>query len=226
VKRFDRKPKAWFAVWVAGVVVAAAVSRAWAGQLASRPADEWVKTLESPTRIASLKIDETIGKLQLKPGDVVADIGAGSGVFEAPLAAAVTSGATRGKVYAVDIDQGLLDAIEKKKEEFHVSNVLTVLGKFTDPNLPARDVDLAFIHDVLHHIEDRAEYLKNLAGYLKPSGRIAVIEFVPDKGGHRNQPELQVTKEQAAAWAAAAGLKPVQEFDLFTDKWFVIYGKG
>ena len=109
MSRFDRKRKAWFAVWVAGVVVAAAGSRAWAGQLASRPADEWVKTLESPTRIASLKIDETIAKLQLKPGDVVADIGAGSGVFDAPLAAAVTSGATRGKVYAVDIDQGLLD---------------------------------------------------------------------------------------------------------------------
>jgi ubiquinone/menaquinone biosynthesis C-methylase UbiE len=191
-------------------------------QLAGRSADEWIKTLESPTRIASLKIDETIPRLKLKPTDIVVDIGAGSGVFEGPLSRAVP----QGKVYAVDIDQGLLDNIEKRKKEFQITNVQTVLGKFTDPNLPTHDIDLAFINDVLHHIEDRAGYVRNLAAYLKPSGRIAVIEFVPDKGGHRDQPELQITQSQATAWMADAGMKPVDQIDgLFTDKWFVIYGK-
>jgi len=189
-------------------------------QLAARTTADWIKTLESPARIASLKIDETIAKLRLKPGDIVADIGAGSGLFEGPLAKAVTSG---GKIYAVDIDQGLLDNIDKRTKEFQITNVQTVLGKFADPHLPARDVDLAFIDDVLHHIEDRAGYLKNLVGYLKPSGRIAVIEFIPSKGGHQNQPELQITKEQGTAWMAAAGMKPVEEFDLFDTKWFVMY---
>jgi ubiquinone/menaquinone biosynthesis C-methylase UbiE len=131
----------------------------------------------------------------------------------------------QGKVYAVDIDQGLLDNIEKRKREFQITNVQTVLGKFADPSLPARDVNVAFINDVLHHIEDRAGYLKNLAGYLRPSGRIALIEFIPDKGGHRNQPELQISKEQGTAWMASAGLKPLEDIDLFTDKWFVIYGR-
>lgn len=192
-----------------------------AAQLAGRTAEEWIKTLESPTRIASLKIDETLSRLKLKPTDVVADIGAGAGVFEGPLSKAVP----QGKVYAVDIDQGLLDNIENRKKEFQIINVVTVLGKFSDPNLPTRDVDLAFINDVLHHIEDRAGYLKNLARYLKPSGRIAVIEFIPDKGGHRNQPELQITKEQGTEWMAAAGLKPVEDLSVFDDKWFVIYGR-
>ena len=207
------------------VVVLVGLSPARASQLGSRSAEEWVRTLESPSRIENLKIDATIRTLQLRPGDIVADIGAGSGVFEAPLARAVTAGDKAGKVYAVDIDQGLLDAIEKKRNEYRIANVVTVLGRFADPNLPSRDVDVAFINDVLHHIEDRAGYLKNLAGYLKPSGRIAVIDFHPDKGGHRAQPEMQVTKEQVAAWMAAAGLKPVQELDLFSDKWFVIYGR-
>lgn len=193
-----------------------------AAQLASRSAEEWIKTLETPQRIASLKIDETLAKLHLKPGDVVADIGAGSGIFEAPLAHAVSPGGT---VYAVDIQQDLVDHITQRAGELHLTNVTGVLGKFTDPALPARNIDLALINDVLHHIQDRQVYLKALAGYLKPSGRIAVIEFVPELGGHRTQPELQVTEQQGAALMAAAGLRPVEKVELFPDKWFVIYGR-
>lgn len=214
-----RMTRFWACVAAALLTVGLAPTRT-APQLAARTTEDWLKTLESPARVAGLKIDETVARLKLKPGDVVADIGAGSGLFEGPLAKAVTSG---GKIYAVDIDQGLLDNIDKRTKEFQITNVQTVLGKFADPNLPTRDVDLAFIDDVLHHIEDRAGYLKNLTGYLKPSGRVAVIEFIPSKGGHQNQPELQITKEQGAAWMAAAGMKPVEEFDLFDTKWFVIY---
>jgi ubiquinone/menaquinone biosynthesis C-methylase UbiE len=193
-----------------------------AAQLGSRSAEEWVKTLDAPTRIQNLKIDETIARLGLKAGMTVADIGAGSGVFEGPLATAV---GPRGTVYAVDLDRGLLDAINKKAAEARVTNVKTVLGRFTDPALPASDVDVAFINDVLHHIEDRSAYLKSLARYIKPSGRIAVIDFHPDAGGHRNQPELQVSKDKAASLMAEAGFKPIEEIALFTDKYFVVYGR-
>ena len=106
-----------------------------------------------------------------------------------------------------------------------MTNVQAVLGKFTDPNLPARDVDLAFIFDVLHHIENRAEYLKNLAPYLKTTGRIAVIDFYPELGPHKNDPKLQTTKDETKAWMAGAGLKPVAEHKLYDDKWFVVYGR-
>jgi ubiquinone/menaquinone biosynthesis C-methylase UbiE len=191
-------------------------------QLGSRTAEEWIKTLESPQRIAGLKIPEVIAKLRLAPGQIVADIGAGTGLFEGALSAAVAPGGT---VYAVDVDQGLLDHIAGRARDLQVSNVRVVLGRFTDPNLPVRTVDVAFINDVLHHIQDRATYLKNLAGYMKPTGRIAVIDFRPDQGGHRNQPEQQITKEQTAEWMAAAGFKPSEEVELFTDKWFVIYSR-
>ncbi len=191
-------------------------------QLGTRSAEEWLKTLDSPERIQNLKVDETIARLGLKPGMIVADIGAGSGIFEGPLATAVGSSGT---VYAVDVDQGLLDAINKKAAAARVSNVKTVLGKFTDPALPANDVDVAFINDVLHHIEDRSTYLKNLARYVKPDGRIALIDFNPEFGGHRDQPALQVSKEKAAALMADAGFKPLEEINLFTDKYFVVYGR-
>ena len=145
----------------------------------------------------------------MKPGVVVADIGAGPGVLSLPLAKAVAPG---GKVYAEDIDKGFLDRIKQKAADGHVTNIVTVLGEFVDPKLPARDVDVVLFHDVLHHIENRAGYLKAAAGYLKPNGRIAVVELPPD-GSHKDEPALVVTKDQVKQWMADAGLKPVQEFD-------------
>ncbi len=198
------------------------VAQGSALQLGSRSAEEWVKTLDTPQRIATLKIDDVVSKLRLAPGMAVADIGAGTGLFEGALAGAVSPGGT---VYAVDVEQGLLDHISQRAKELKVSNVRVVLGKFTDPALPVRTVDVALINDVLHHIEDRQTYLKNLAGYVKPGGRIAVIDFRPGLGGHVNQPELRITKEQTDGWMAAAGLKPSEEFDLFTDKFFVVYAR-
>lgn len=191
-------------------------------QLGSRSTEQWLKTLDSANRVAKLKVDEAVAALQITSGSVVADIGAGSGTFTLPLAKAVSAS---GKVYAVDIDRGLVEHIAARMKREKADHVRAVVGQFTDPNLPARDVDLAFIFDVLHHIENRAEYLKNLAGYLKPTGRIAVIDFHPELGPHKDDPSLQVTRDQAKAWMAAAGFKPVAEHPLYTDKWFVVYSR-
>lgn len=190
-------------------------------QLGARSTEEWLKTLDSQNRVARLKVDEAVSRLGLAPGAVVADIGAGSGVFTLPLARAVP----QGRVYAVDIDRGLVDHIARKAEEARAANVRPVLGAFTDPQLPARDVDLAFIFDVLHHIEDRATYLRSLASYLRPGGCIAVIDFHPELGPHKNDPKLQVTRDQTREWMAAAGLRPLAEHPLYDDKWYVVYGR-
>lgn len=206
------------------VVVAAAIALAEpaGAQLGSRPAEEWIKTLESPNRIAGLRVDEVVARLGLKPGQNVVDVGAGTGVFSIALAKAVSPGGT---AYAVEVERGLVDHIARKVTGEGIANLRPVLGGFTDPNLPATNIDVAFIHDVLHHIEDRAAYLKNLSRYLNASARIVVIDFHPDRGGHRNQPELQVSLEQAASLMAGAGFKPVETIELFEDKYFVVYGR-
>ena len=128
-------------------------------------------------------------------------------------------------VYAEDVDQKLLDHIAQRAKTLNITNVRPVLGTFTDPKLPAKTVDVAFINDVLHHIEDRAGYLKALSTYLKPTGRIVVIEFHPELGGHKTQPELQVTRAQGDALLAGAGFKATEVVDLFTEKWFVVYSR-
>ena len=204
-------------VAVAGV--AFSFSQVVDAQLASRPAAEWTKTLESPERIASLRTGEVIAKLNLKPTDVVADLGAGTGLFSLPLAKAVPSG----RVYSVELDEGFLTQIGGKAKTENVSNIVPVLGKFTDPSLPARDVDVAFFHDVLHHVENRAAYLKSVANYLKPDGRIVVIEFNPGDSPHKAEPSLIVSREQTAGWMADAGLVPDADIQLFPDKYFVVY---
>ena len=202
------------------LVLVAGLSEASA-QLGSRSADDWATVLDREQRVSGLKIEEVVSRLKLKPGDVVADIGAGTGVFSGPLAQAV---APTGTLLAVEIDQGLLDHIAQRARQEKVTNIQPVLGEFDDPNLPSR-IDVAFFHDVLHHIEHRQAYLKKLATYLEPDGRVVVIDLIFDRpdGPHRNQPEMHITQEQVRVWMAAAGFPVMQEIDLFDDKFFVVF---
>ncbi|MBI4444015.1 MAG: class I SAM-dependent methyltransferase [Acidobacteria bacterium] len=208
----------WFVVLAAVWAVPAS-----ALQLGSRESKQWIETLERPERIAGLKVDEIVAHLGLKPGLVVADIGAGTGVFSRPMAKAV---APSGKVLAVDVDQGLLDYITQRAKQENIANIQPVLGKFEDPNIPIRQVDLAFFHDVLHHIENREAYLRNLVSYMKQDSRIALVEMDMDdpQTPHRNAPEMHLSNEQVDKWMAELGFQQAQKFDLFPGKkWFIIY---
>ena len=159
-------------------LLAIGLADAAAFQLAPQTPEERIKRMEMPERVSDLKPDQVIAKLKLKPGDVVADIGAGSGAYSIPMARAI---APNGTLYAVEIEQGFLDFINERARKENVGNIRTVLGEFNDPKLPVRDVEVAFFHRVLHHIERRAAYLDTLARYLKPEGRIAVIEKSPEE---------------------------------------------
>jgi ubiquinone/menaquinone biosynthesis C-methylase UbiE len=215
------RKQSWL-MYTAVCALVLSISSLVSAQLASRPAEEWSKTLEQPSRVEGLKIGEIVAKLELKPGQVVADLGAGTGLFSVPMGQAVMPG---GRVYAVEIDEGYFPMILGKATEGRLSNVKTVLGEFTDPKLPAQDVDLAFMHDVLHHIEDRAGYVKNAARYLKRDGRFVVIDFKADQSPHKGQPNLIVSQAQVADWMKAVGLSKVQEIDLFPEKYFLIFSR-
>jgi cyclopropane fatty-acyl-phospholipid synthase-like methyltransferase len=193
-----------------------------AAQLGSRPAEEWIKTLDGPARVAGMKIDEVVAALKLQPGQTVADIGAGSGLLVAPLAKAV---GPRGRVYAVEIDAGFFPEIRRRAAAAQVANVETVLGKFTDPALPVKSIDVAVFHDVIHHVENRAAYLKTLATYLAPAGRIVVIDYEGGMGPHRGEPQLEVTRDQLAGWMKDAGFSQVDDVKLFTDKYVLAFAK-
>jgi arsenite methyltransferase len=115
-----------------------------------------------------------IGALNIQPGAVIADLGSGSGYFTFRLAEAVGAG---GKVYAVDIDPDMIGLVTKTAKEKSIRNIEPILAKPDNPLLPKAAVDLIFTSNTYHHIDDRIRYFSNLRQFLRPGGRIAIIEF-------------------------------------------------
>jgi cyclopropane fatty-acyl-phospholipid synthase-like methyltransferase len=206
-----------------GLALASAFPAPLAAQLGSRPAEEWAITLENGRRLDALAIDRVVASIGLSPGDVVADIGAGTGIFSVPMAREV---APEGLVLAVEVDAGFLPIIESKARENGVDNVQPVLGEFGDPKLP-QSVDIAFFHDVLHHIEQRQAYIIALAQYMSVGSRVVVVDYDMNVEGvpHSNEPAMLISPDQVAGWMRAAGFEPTREIDMFDDKFFVIYTK-
>ena len=118
--------------------------------------------------------DEVISSLQIRAGDRVADLGAGGGYFTFRLSEAV---GTSGKVYAVDVDPGMIEYLSARVIDEHHANVEVVLAEFDDAGLPERGVDLIFTCNTYHHIGDRVAYFEKARRYLRPGGRLAVIEY-------------------------------------------------
>lgn len=181
-----------------------------------RPAEDRLDSWERPGRVANLKVDEVIAKLQLKSGDIVADVGSGAGAFSIPMAKAI---APNGILYAVDIDQTFLDHVAAKAKAAGLTNVRTVLGEYDDPKLPVKTVDVAFFHRVLHMIEHRQTYINAVAKYLKPDGRIVIIEKNPEDADDW----MWLKRSDVDTWMAALSFYPAQHFGVYDDRYFVVY---
>jgi len=171
--------------------------------------------LERPGRQEEERPDLLIKELNLKPGEVVADIGAGSGYYS--WRAAQQVGPT-GLVYAVDIQQEMLDLLARRMAERKVSNVRGVLGTAMDPGLPAASVDVVLLVDVYHEFEHPHEMMKSICASLKSGGRVVLVEFraedprVPIKEVHKMS-EKQVRKEMAEhplTWVSTSNVLPWQ----------------
>ena len=135
--------------------------------------------------------------LKLKEGDVVADIGVGTGYIARRISPKI--GET-GTLYGVDIQQEMLDLLAEKMAELGITNVKGALGTITDPKLPPESVDLAIMVDVYHEFSHPYEMMQNICRALKTGGRVAFVEYraedrsVPIKRLHKMS-ELQVIKE-------------------------------
>ena len=144
--------------------------------------------LDRPQRAEEEQPDVVIDALKLRGGEVVADLGAGSGYFTFRLAPKV--GRT-GKVLAVDIQDEMLETLRQRAREMGVTNVEEVKGSEIDPHLPARAVDLVLMVDVYHELAYPYEVMTRVGEALKPNGRVAFVEYrkedlnVPIKEVHK-----------------------------------------
>jgi ubiquinone/menaquinone biosynthesis C-methylase UbiE len=165
---------------VSGRVIAPVMSAAGAG---------W---LERPEREAEEAPSRAIKALKIQPGQVVADIGAGSGYYTVRLARAVGES---GRVFATDIQPAMLELLRGNVAKAGLDNVTTVLGAPDDPRLPAATVDLALMVDVYHELAAPQAFLRRLRPALKKDGRLVLLEFRKED---RRIPILEVHKMSVA----------------------------
>jgi ubiquinone/menaquinone biosynthesis C-methylase UbiE len=133
-----------------------------------------LQILDDKGRDTYQKPDEIIQNLSLRAGDVVCEVGAGSGYFTPFLSKAVGS---TGRVYAEDPQRELLELIKQKKEKQGLRNVEPVLGTYTDTNLPDRVCDVAFVLDTYHHFEWPKPMLDAMKRDLKQGGKLVIVDW-------------------------------------------------
>ncbi len=176
--------------------------------------------LERPERDQEEHTEKLVANLGIKPGEVIADIGAGTGYFSRRFAA--RTGAA-GKVFAVEIQPEMLNLLTNQTARAGITNVVPVLGTITDPKLPAASVDLAVMIDVYHEFDHPWEMMQGIVRALKPGGRVVFVEFraedpkVPIKPLHK-MAEAQVRKEmtvQPLEWVQTLSVLPRQHLIIF-----------
>ena len=176
--------------------------------------------LERPEREREEMPNKLIEMLKLKEGDVVADIGVGTGYIARRISPKIGN---TGVVYGVEIQQEMLDILAAKMDEEGITNIKGVLGTITDPKLPPNSVDLAIMVDVYHEFSHPYEMMQNICCALKVSGRVAFVEYrleddsVPIKRLHKMS-ELQVIKEATPhplSWVATHDDLPWQHVIIF-----------
>ncbi len=166
--------------------------------------DRWVKTFDDPARDAWQEPEKVVRFLRISAGQSVADLGAGTGYFTVHLAKAVGAA---GKAYAVDVEPNMVTHLGERAAKAKLPQVVPVLAAPDDPKLPAGGIDLVFICDTWHHIDDRLSYLERLAVALKPGGKIAVVDFregempVGPPPGHKLSREAVVKEFEAARFS-------------------------
>ncbi len=146
-----------------------------------RPSDitQYLEQLDRPERDQYQKPDEVVDTLGVTAGMAVADLGAGSGYFTRRFVKAVTE---TGKVYAIDVEQEMLDYTKTSIERLHIPHAVEyILASSDHPKLPPASADLVFVCNVYHHLEDRDRYFAAVKPALKAGGRITIVDFYHDK---------------------------------------------
>lgn len=192
--------------------------------------DEFIQKMESPDRVTWQMPEKIVDYLAIKKGDIVADIGAGTGYFTVILSKKIGE---EGKVYAVDIKDWLIDYIEKRVQKKGLNNIKVILSKQDDPLLPESSVDLVFMCNTYSFlfmggspnfiIKSREDYLKKLNAILKKGGRLAIVEI--QQGPDAAVSKMWVPREKTMEEALKAGFKLEAEYFFLPYQYFLIFAK-
>jgi ubiquinone/menaquinone biosynthesis C-methylase UbiE len=177
--------------------------------------------LERSEREQEERTDLLLKALELKATDVVADIGAGTGYFTFRISPLVP----QGKVLAVDIQQEMIDYLNKNKAKNNAGNVEPVLGTITNPNLPAGSVDLVLFVDAYHEFSHPREMMQAIVTSLKPGGRVALVEYRAEDPNVPIRPRHKMTQAQASREMEAVGLRLKNTSDVLPQQHLLFFEK-
>jgi ubiquinone/menaquinone biosynthesis C-methylase UbiE len=180
----------------------------------------YIASLDDPSRDAYQKPDEVMKALALRPGEVVADIGSGSGYFALRFARAVGDS---GRVYAVDVSPDMIRHLNRRLRDAGVRNVVPVLCEPDDPLLPDASVDRFVIVNTWHHIEDRPAYLALLKRMLKPGGQVVHIDFQKKHLPVGPPVAMKIAREELVQQMEAAGFKLSAEHTVLPYQYFLVF---
>jgi ubiquinone/menaquinone biosynthesis C-methylase UbiE len=179
-------------------------------------AADWLERSEREREEAP---DLLVRRLELSPSDVVADIGAGTGYFTFRLSPLVPDGT----VYAVDIQEEMLDIIRGRIAAGGHNNIVPVLGEIDDPRLPEGGVDLVLLVDAYHEFSRPREMMLGIYNSLRPGGRVVLIEYRLEDPDIPIKPLHKMSEKQARAEMAAVGLGWVETKDFLPRQHFMIF---
>ncbi|NNE93062.1 MAG: class I SAM-dependent methyltransferase [Verrucomicrobiales bacterium] len=180
-----------------------------------------IRWLERKSREDEEKPSLVMKNLELKETDVIADIGAGSGYFTFMMSPLVP----KGKVLAVDIEQGMLDFIQGKAKRDGVKNVESVLGTIEDTKLPEGKVDAVLMVDAYHEFSHPREMMESIVKGLRPGGRVILLEYRGEDPSVPIKPLHKMTQKQAIAEMEAVGLKHKETRDFLPRQHFMVFEK-
>ncbi|MBI1853404.1 MAG: methyltransferase domain-containing protein [Planctomycetes bacterium] len=186
---------------------------------------KWKARFEKEGREIWDRRDEIVERLALKPGESVADIGAGTGFFSFLFSKRVGE---KGTVFAVDILPEFIDAIRKDAAARGLANVKPILCKADSTELPPASIDVAFVCDTYHHFEFPKSTLASILAALKPDGRLVVVDFarVPGESKQWVLDHVRVGKDQVIQEIVASGFEKVDDVDFSKETYFLRFKKS
>lgn len=180
----------------------------------------YIGSLEDPKRDAYQKPHEVLAALNLKPGEVIADIGAGSGYFTFRLSHSVGA---NGKIYAVDVSPDMILHINRRIRDLKATNVVTILADPDDPLLAEQSINRFFICDVWHHVENPSKYLATMKKMLKPGGEIVMIDFHKKELPVGPPPQMKIAREDLIKQMESNGFRLAKEHTFLPYQYFLVF---
>jgi ubiquinone/menaquinone biosynthesis C-methylase UbiE len=180
----------------------------------------YITMLDSPGRDLEQKPDEVLAAMDIQKGETIADIGAGSGYFAFRFSLHVGE---KGRVYAVDIDPGMILHMNRTIRDRKIENVITVLSTPVDPLLANNSIDRFFICNTWHHVADRSGYIGRMKDMLRPGGQIVIIDYFKRQMPAGPPPAMKLARSKVVEEMQENGFLLSEEHTFLPYQYFLVF---